>query len=41
MLSNIKIHRNHKKDELEVNNATSEINNTLEGINFRLEEAED
>ena len=36
-----KRHRNHEKGQSEIKNAIAEINNTLEGINSRLDEAED
>ena len=35
-----KKHRKHKKGQV-INNAISELNNTLEGINSRLDESED
>ena len=41
ILNSMKKDRNHKKGPVRNKEYTSEINNTLEGINCRLEEVED
>ena len=41
ILKSMKNPRNHKKGSVRNKHATSEISNTLEGINHRLDEAED
>ena len=41
MLNSMKKDRKHKKSQLVIKNALSEINNILEGLNNRLDEAKD